>query len=188
LYVVTGDSGNGMTHGTIAGLLLTDLIQGRQNSWSSLYDPSRITANALGDYASESLNVAAQYGDWLTEADIDSRDQIAPSSGATIRDGASKTAVYRDEHGIYHEFSAVCPHLGGILSWNDTEKSWDCPCHGSRFDCYGKVVNGPANRNMDAAGSLAPVLTAAGVGLQTVAYQTANGIRKLITLGIRKGG
>ncbi len=73
-----------------------------------------------------------------------------PGSGATIRDGLSKVAVYRDEEGVYHAVSAVCPHLGGIVHWNDSEKTWDCPCHGSRFTRYGEAINGPANRPLAA--------------------------------------
>ena len=187
LYVATGASGNGMTHGAIAGLLLTDLICGRRNEWSGLYDPSRITARALPAYAGEYINVIAQYSDWVTGADIDSRDQLAPGSGATMRDGAAKIAVYRDTNGAYHECSAICPHLGCIVAWNDYEKSWDCPCHGSRFDPLGNVVNGPANRNLDASGSLSPLLTAAGVGLRTIPLLGANVLRKLLTFGIRTG-
>jgi Rieske Fe-S protein len=187
LFVATGDSGHGMTHGTIAGMLLADLIQGKRNHWSKLYDPSRITASALGEYTTENLNVVAQYREWVTGGDVDSVEEIAPGSGATVRHGAQKTAVYRDTDGKYHEFSAVCPHLGGIVAWNETEKSWDCPCHGSRFDCVGKLLNGPANRGLDPQDSLAPLVTTAGTGLQTAALMTANGLKKLLTLGIRIG-
>ena len=66
VFIVTGDSGMGMTHGTIAGMLLTDLILGRENPWATLYDPSRKTLRAAGEFAKENLNVAAQYADWLT--------------------------------------------------------------------------------------------------------------------------
>lgn len=187
LYVATGDSGHGMTHGTIAGMLLTDLIAGRSNEWSRLYDPSRITAGALSEYADENINVLAQYSDWLTEADIDSSDQIAPRSGATIRRGAQKVALYRDENGAYHEFSAICPHLGCIVSWNDTEKTWDCPCHGSRFSCLGKVLDGPANRNLDTRQDYSALISAASLGLRTATLLSANALRKLLTFGIRTG-
>ena len=74
------------------------------------------------------------------------RVPIAPGEGALLRKGAAKIAVYRDEEGQLHERSAVCPHLGCIVQWNPGEKSWDCPCHGSRFDCEGRVLNGPAAR------------------------------------------
>jgi glycine/D-amino acid oxidase-like deaminating enzyme/nitrite reductase/ring-hydroxylating ferredoxin subunit len=145
VYTVTGDSGQGMTHGTIAGILLTDLILGRPNAWASLYDPGRVTLRALGKYAKEAVNMTVQYGDWLRPGDVASVDQIAKDSGAVIRRGAAKVAVYRDATGELHERSAVCPHLGCIVQWNPAEKTWDCPCHGSRFDRFGSVISGPAN-------------------------------------------
>jgi len=144
IYVVTGDSGNGMTHGTIAGILLTDLILGRDNDWATLYDPSRISPQAAAEFAKENLNAVAQFGDYVTSGDVDDVSKIVRGTGAVIRRGLKKVAVYRDTHGVLHEYSAVCPHLGCIVDWNSTERTWDCPCHGSRFDTSGKVVNGPA--------------------------------------------
>jgi Rieske Fe-S protein len=145
LYVAAGDSGMGLTHGTIAGLLLCDLILGRPNAWAALYDPSRKPVKAAREYAAENLNVARQYGDWLTGGDVKSVNDIPRDGGAVVRRGLSKLAVYRDESGLLHERSATCPHLGCIVQWNGAEKTWDCPCHGSRFDRHGKVINGPAN-------------------------------------------
>lgn len=144
IYIATGDSGMGMTHGTIAGILLTDLILGRDNAWTELYDPSRVTVKAAHDFFHENLNVAAQYSDFLTRGDVASADNLATGTGAIIRRGLKKVALYRDHQGNMHERSAVCPHLGCIVAWNSLEESWDCPCHGSRFDAYGKVINGPA--------------------------------------------
>jgi len=145
VYVVTGDSGNGMTHGTIAGILITDIIAGRENEWQKLYDPARISLRASGEFAKENLNVVAQFADYVTGGDVDKISEIAAGHGALIRNGLKKLAVYRDDHGVLHESSAVCPHLGCIVDWNSAEKTWDCPCHGSRFDPHGKVLNGPAN-------------------------------------------
>jgi Rieske Fe-S protein len=144
VYIATGDSGNGMTHGTIAGILLTDLILGRDNPWATLYDPSRITLRAASEFAKENLNVAVQYADLVTGGEIDSTDQLASDTGAVLRRGLNKIAAYRDPNGQLHELSAVCPHLGCIVQWNSTEKTWDCPCHGSRFEAQGNVINGPA--------------------------------------------
>ncbi len=145
IWVVTGDSGNGMTHGAIAGLLLRDLILGRENRWAKLYDPSRKSLRAALDYAKENLNMAAQYSRWVTGGDVSDRADIPRECGAVMRHGLKKVAVYRDAKGAYHECSAVCPHLGAIVTWNTDEKTWDCPAHGSRFDAKGKVINGPAN-------------------------------------------
>jgi glycine/D-amino acid oxidase-like deaminating enzyme/nitrite reductase/ring-hydroxylating ferredoxin subunit len=144
IFIATGDSGNGMTHGTIAGILLTDLVLGLKNPWTSLYDPSRVKLGAAGEYVKENVNVAEQYKDWITEGDVENADGIAAGEGAVIRRGSKKIAVYKDDKGVVHECSAVCTHLYCIVDWNPTEKTWDCPCHGSRFDPYGKVINGPA--------------------------------------------
>lgn len=148
VYVATGDSGNGMTHGTIAGMLLTDLITGRENPWTQLYSPSRVTLSATKDFLRDTANMAAQYVDWLTAGDVEKDQLVRPGTGAIVRHGLTKVAVYRDADGTFHECSAVCPHLGGIVAWNHSEGTWDCPAHGSRFDRLGKVLNGPANQDL----------------------------------------
>ena len=148
VYIATGDSGNGMTHGTIAGILLTDLIMGRENEWATLYEPSRKTLRALPKFAAENLNVAVQYADYVTPGEVDSADGIERGEGAIVRRGLSKVAVYKDGTGAVHERSAVCQHLGCVVSWNSLEKTWDCPCHGSRYDARGRVINGPANNDL----------------------------------------
>ena len=144
VFIATGDSGQGMTHGTIAGMLIADLVAGREHPWARLYDPSRRSLRAAREFARENLNVAAQYRDYITPGDVTSVDEIPRGSGAIVRRGRHKLAVYRDDHGVLHERSAVCPHLYCIVDWNSAEKTWDCPCHGSRFDAMGNVVNGPA--------------------------------------------
>jgi glycine/D-amino acid oxidase-like deaminating enzyme/nitrite reductase/ring-hydroxylating ferredoxin subunit len=154
VYIATGDSGNGMTHGTIAGMLIGDLVAGRENPWASLYDPARKSLRAAMEYARENLNVAAQFADYVTPGDVASADDIAPGEGAVIRRGFRQVAAFRDESGVLHEHSAVCTHLGCIVAWNSTEKSWDCPCHGSRFDRLdGRVLNGPAISGLTSAES-----------------------------------
>jgi glycine/D-amino acid oxidase-like deaminating enzyme/nitrite reductase/ring-hydroxylating ferredoxin subunit len=149
VYIATGDSGMGLTHGTIAGLLLTDLILGRDNPWAKLYDPSRKTLSAAREFVSENLNVAMQYADRILGGEARSLADIPADSGAVIREGLGKVAVYRDDSGIAHKSSAICPHLGCVVAWNPSEKTWDCPCHGSRFACTGEVEVGPANRGLD---------------------------------------
>lgn len=141
-----------MTHGTIAGILLADLILGRENEWETLYDPSRISLRATPEFVRENLNVLAQYSDYATAGNIGEAREIAAGTGALVGRGLKKLAVYRDSQGSLHKCSAVCPHLGCIVAWNDAEKTWDCPCHGSRFDPYGKVLNGPANVDLQPDG------------------------------------
>lgn len=148
IYIATGDSGNGMTHGTIAGILIPDLILGRSNAWEKLYDPSRITMKAARHFLKEVGNMAAQYLDYLDPGDIKSLNELKRETGAIINVEGKKIAVYKDDQEMLHAFSAVCPHLGCILQWNGDERSFDCPCHGSRFTCHGAVVNGPAKTDM----------------------------------------
>ncbi|RZA24024.1 MAG: FAD-dependent oxidoreductase [Proteobacteria bacterium] len=146
VYIVTGDSGHGLTHGTIAGFLITDLIAGRDNPWEKLYSPSRVNRHteSMKEFFKENVNVALQYKDYFTPGDVSKLDDIAMGEGAVVRHGLRKIAAYRDHNNQLHCNSAVCPHLGGIVHWNGAEKTWDCPCHGSRFDIEGHVVNGPS--------------------------------------------
>jgi glycine/D-amino acid oxidase-like deaminating enzyme/nitrite reductase/ring-hydroxylating ferredoxin subunit len=148
VYVVTGDSGHGMTHGMIAGILLRDLIRGHSNPWETLYDPSRLSLRALPHLVRENLHVLAEYRQWLRPGDVVSAEEIPVDSGRVLRGTAGSIACYRDERGTVHRRSAVCPHLGCRVNWNDLERTWDCPCHGSRFGPLGQVLNGPANRDL----------------------------------------
>ncbi len=148
VLIATGDSGHGMTHGTIAGMLLTDLLLGRENPWAGLYDPRRARWATERDFIVENANILAQYADWLTPGEVESEREILPGGGAVVRRGLAKYAVYRDENGVLHERSALCPHLGCVVHWNSTESTWDCPCHGSRFDPYGRALNGPTNKDL----------------------------------------
>jgi Rieske Fe-S protein len=144
VYIITGDSGNGMTHGTLGGLLITDLIMGKENPWAELYDPSRLMWRTPVDFTTEALNMAAQYADFFSKSELDTIYQLSTDQGAIINSGLKKYAVYRDNSSAFYAFSAICPHLGCVLQWNQDERSFDCPCHGSRFSCTGKLMNGPA--------------------------------------------
>lgn len=148
VFVVTGDSGHGLTHGTIAAMMLPTVMVGAAHPWSKLYEPSRKSLRALPRFVRENLNVAAQYLDWALPGDVASEDAIPPGEGAVVRHGLRKIAVFKDARGVCHRSSAACPHLGGVVAWNAAEKTWDCPLHGSRFDARGKVVSGPATRDL----------------------------------------
>lgn len=147
VYVITGDSGHGMTHGTLGGMLIADLILGRENPWATLYDPKRksFAKESIKEYARENLNVAAQYTELVQPGEVKTADEIPPGEGAILRHGTHLVAVYRNPSGVLVQKSAICPHLGCVIHWNSLEKTWDCPCHGSRFDKNGNVVNGPAS-------------------------------------------
>jgi glycine/D-amino acid oxidase-like deaminating enzyme/nitrite reductase/ring-hydroxylating ferredoxin subunit len=144
VYLATGDSGNGMTHGTIAGMILSELIQGNEHPWAGLYSPQRGITREAGEFVRENLNVAVQYGDWLKQGEAETADDVRAGNGAVIRRGLRKVAVYREVDGALIERSATCTHLGCVVHWNSVEQSWDCPCHGSRFEPNGDVLNGPA--------------------------------------------
>jgi glycine/D-amino acid oxidase-like deaminating enzyme/nitrite reductase/ring-hydroxylating ferredoxin subunit len=142
VYCVTGDSGMGLTHGTLGALIIRDLIFARPNPWVEAYSPTRKLVNLrlLG----EVLNVGKQYLDLLSPGEVASEAELQPGQGAILRTGIHKLAVFRDEVGTVHRLNASCTHLKCVVHWNAVERSWDCPCHGSRFDCTGRVVMGPA--------------------------------------------
>jgi Rieske Fe-S protein len=148
VYVITGDSGTGMTHCTAGAMVVSDLIAGRVNAWADLYDPSRKATHGLGEFLKEQANTLAQYKDLLTSGEVQRVDEIAPGHGAVIRHGTTKLAVYRDDQHALHVRSAICTHLGCVVAWNSAEKSWDCPCHASRFNVDGVVLHGPAGSSL----------------------------------------
>ena len=165
IYIATGDSGNGITHGTIAGMLLTDLILGKSNPWTTLYDPSRKPRKTPGVGPEE--EVQTQYKKEKTNDQSNKEnDKKSPTKGEEkiapienienlIKEGQGivieekKIAAYKDHKGHLHTYSAVCTHLGCTVVWNNSEKSFDCPCHGSRFSTSGNVINGPANTALE---------------------------------------
>ena len=144
VYIASGDSGMGMTHGTIAARIISDLILGRDNEWAALYDPARKTLGAAREYARANLNAAATFAAYATPGELASAEALAPGDGAVIRSGARKIAAYRDQTAGLHLLSAVCTHMGCVVSWNPLERCWDCPCHGSLFDIDGRPLTGPA--------------------------------------------
>jgi Rieske Fe-S protein len=144
VFLATGDSGHGMTHGTIAGMIISELVEGRPHPWARVYDPSRKTLRSVVEYAKENASVVKHLSEHVRPAEQKSIDGIAPGEGAIVSRQGAKLAVYRDEQGGVHEMSAVCTHLGCLVHFNREEKSWDCPCHGSRFSTTGEVLSGPA--------------------------------------------
>ena len=143
-YVVTGDSGQGMTHGSVAGILISDLILKGDSPWIAVYDPSRKPLKAAGTYLRENVSVAKNFAEYVAPGDISSLDELRPGQGAIVRQGMSKVAAYRDTNGELMLRSAACSHLGCHVHWNSFENCWDCPCHGSQFAPDGTALNGPA--------------------------------------------
>jgi len=144
VLVATGDSGQGMTHGALAGILLKNLVIYGTGEWSDVYDPSRTPVSATMNFISENVTAIKNFSEYLMPAEIGSADELKPGQGGIMRDGLQKVAVSRDQDGQLHVCSAVCTHLGCHVHWNSTEQCWDCPCHGSQFAPDGTVLNGPA--------------------------------------------
>ncbi|NBD08037.1 FAD-dependent oxidoreductase [Corallococcus silvisoli] len=146
VYVATGFSGTGMTFGTLAGMVLSDLILGQENPYAALYAPGRLKPRAgAKDFIQENADVAFRFvADRLSKPDGRHLKDLAPGEGRILEVDGRKVAVYRDDEGTAHAVSPVCTHLGCHVHWNNAERSWDCPCHGGRFSPTGRVLNGPA--------------------------------------------
>jgi Rieske Fe-S protein len=144
VYVAAGFGGWGMTNSMVAGMLLRDLILERENPWAELYDPNRINLKDLPEFAKHSAQVAKHFvGDRLIVTDT-----IELGEGKIVNTEAGAVAVYMAEDGSLSAVSPACTHMGCFVQWNSAEKSWDCPCHGSRFALDGTVIHGPALKNL----------------------------------------
>ena len=152
-YAGTGYSGNGMTFGTLTGMMAADHIYGRRNPWSELFDPRRKKIRGgLWDYVKENKDYPYyMIRDQFAGAAGKSTREVGRGSGKVIKIKGEKVAVYRDERGAITKRSAVCTHMGCLVDWNEAERTWDCPCHGSRFKPDGAVIAGPAEAPLPAA-------------------------------------
>ena len=144
VFIATGDSGQGITGGALAGVILADLIAGAQNPWAEIYDPARKPLRALGDFVSENTTAVRSFAQYLLPGEIASVGRLKPGEGGILRSGLRKVAACRDLSGQLHLRSAACPHAGCVVAWNSLEQCWDCPCHGSQFAPDGSVLNGPS--------------------------------------------
>jgi glycine/D-amino acid oxidase-like deaminating enzyme/nitrite reductase/ring-hydroxylating ferredoxin subunit len=144
VFVVTGDSGQGITHGVVASLIISDLIIKGSNVWSELYEPNRMAPGSVKTFIAENVTTLKQFAEYLAPGELRSFDELKPGHGAIVRDGLQKVAAYRDENGVLSKCSARCTHVGCHLHWNSLEMCWDCPCHGSQFAPRGEVLNAPA--------------------------------------------
>lgn len=150
IYVATGFSLWGMSKGTMSGMLLSDLILGRDNPWAELYDATRATPFVTQESLKENIDVGTRWiGDRFKGLQTTSLSEVASGEGKLVTVNGEKVAAYRDEQGAVHTVSPVCTHLACIVSWNNAEKSWDCACHGSRFSYEGEVIQGPAVQDLE---------------------------------------
>jgi glycine/D-amino acid oxidase-like deaminating enzyme/nitrite reductase/ring-hydroxylating ferredoxin subunit len=145
-YIATGFSADGLTWGTLSAMIISDLIVGEENKWSETFKAARNTPLASAkDFIKENIDVLGQYlKDIPGNVDVKDVDEIKKGEGKVIQSNGEKIAAYRDDNNKLHLCSAVCTHMDCIVSFNQAERSWDCPCHGSRFDIEGKVLEGPA--------------------------------------------
>lgn len=151
IYIATGDSGQGITHGVVAGLVISGLIQSGQHEWADIYEPPRKPLRAAKQFLSESSDVARNFAEYVAPGELVSEEQLSPGSGGILREGLRKVAVCRDESGRLHRLSASCTHSGCVVHWNAFEQCWDCSCHGSQFAPDGSVLNGPATTALGSA-------------------------------------
>ena len=145
-FVATGFSGNGMTFGTLAGMMAADYVQDKGNPWAELFDPGRKTLRgAAWDYIKENKDYPYYLiRDRFAGAETKSLRSVEPGAGKIVEYNGEQVAVFRDRQGRVQACSAVCTHMGCLVDWNEAEQTWDCPCHGSRFQTDGKVIAGPA--------------------------------------------
>jgi Rieske Fe-S protein len=144
IYVHTGDSGQGITHGVVGSLINSALILGEDARWQEVYEPTRKTAAAIGNYLRENFTAVKNFAEYLAPGELGSLDELKPGQGAIVRAGLTKIAAYREREGPLHTRSAACTHIGCHLHWNSFELCWDCPCHGSQFSVDGTALNAPA--------------------------------------------
>jgi nitrite reductase/ring-hydroxylating ferredoxin subunit len=147
----TGHSGNGITHGTLSAILLSSLLSEGAHDWTSVFDPSRVKLDDAIEVAKQGAATVAGLGERLKGEELESSDQVRPGEAAIVGKGSSRLAVYREPDGKLWECSALCSHMGCVVHWNSAERSWDCPCHGSRFDVSGHVLEGPAMKDLTPA-------------------------------------
>jgi glycine/D-amino acid oxidase-like deaminating enzyme/nitrite reductase/ring-hydroxylating ferredoxin subunit len=150
IYVATGYSKWGMTNGTAGAMIVADRILGRDNPWAELYDSKRLVRRSgLGSFLKENTSAGVHFFvDRLSPSDRPEVEQLKPGEGALVRVRARKTAVYRDEQGQLHGMSPVCQHLYCLVAWNRAERTWDCPCHGSRYAGDGTAIEGPTTKDL----------------------------------------
>ena len=147
--MATGFAKWGMTNGTLAAMLISDLIEGTANPWAETFDSTRAgLAHGLGDVVAANLKVAKHFVGDRIGGIFRTADDLAAGAGAVVLLDGRKVAAFRDDAGELHTVSATCTHLGCLVSFNTAERSWDCPCHGSRFDVDGNVLHGPATKNL----------------------------------------
>jgi glycine/D-amino acid oxidase-like deaminating enzyme/nitrite reductase/ring-hydroxylating ferredoxin subunit len=145
VYVATGLKKWGLTAGTASAMVIADAIAGRDNDWASLFSSTRVRPQELPRFALENSRVGFHFiADRIKQRGSRPIEELAPGEGDIVSAAGSKVAGFRDDDGALHAVSSRCTHLGCQVVWNAAERTWDCPCHASRFSVDGEVLNGPA--------------------------------------------
>lgn len=152
IYLVTGDSGQGITNGALAGLLIPALIESGDHPWRKLYDPGRVAVKAAGTFLAENVTAVKGMAEHLSGPLLPSEEKLGPGEGGLVGGGISPVAAYRDEDGVVHRLSSSCTHVGCTVHFNSFERCWDCPCHGSHFAVDGEALNAPATAPLGRSG------------------------------------
>lgn len=149
-YVATGFGGNGILFGSFSAVLLSDLILGKENRFEKLFSPLRVKpVAAFTNFVKENADVIYRFvADRLSAEKLSGMVELAPDTGTVVTYEGQKIALYKSQDGALRALSPVCTHAGCIVAWNDAEKSWDCPCHGGRYDVTGSVITGPPRKDL----------------------------------------
>lgn len=154
VHIITGLKKWGLSLGTVGADIVADLVAGRENRWAAMFDPNRLNVTpSIGDLLRENLEVAKRFLADRVSVDAETAEEVPSGDGAVVRRGAEQIALHRTDDGDLVACSARCPHMGCIVRWNPAERSWDCPCHGSRFAPDGSVLDGPAVEGLGPAPS-----------------------------------
>ncbi|HVG42474.1 MAG TPA: FAD-dependent oxidoreductase [Chitinophagaceae bacterium] len=151
VFVATGYGGNGMTYSHIAAITLSEILTGRDSDFIEVFDPARVKMVAgFSAFVKENADVVAKFfGMRIGQDKITALAELAPGEAKVVKYNGDSIALYKDDNGNLHAVNPVCTHAKCIVAWNNAEKTWDCPCHGARYDASGKVLTGPARKDLE---------------------------------------
>jgi len=151
MYVATGYGGNGMTYSAVAALTLTDIITKGESEYQEVFDPNRIKLVAgFSNFVKEAADVVGRFiGKYLPADKLDELVDLAPGEAKVVKYEGHRLAIYKDEKGKVYPLNSACTHIKCEVAWNNAEKTWDCPCHGSRFSYTGEMVTAPARKDLE---------------------------------------
>ena len=140
-----------MTYSSVAALILRRMILKGESPYIKLFDPNRIKPVAgFTSFIKQNVDVLRQFvGKWFDKEKLEEFAELAPGEGRVVKYNGEKVALYKDEHGDLHAINPICTHMKCSVAWNNAEQTWDCPCHGARYSCEGKMLTGPADHDLE---------------------------------------